>query len=44
MAGTSGPYVDRPSFDFIAQAMSGFMAVNSDQAGLRGARHHPYRI
>ena len=26
--GSSGPYVARPSFDFIAQAMSGFMSVN----------------
>ena len=26
--GSSGPYVHRPSFDFIAQAMSGFMSVN----------------
>ena len=28
--GSSGPYVNRPSFDFIAQAMSGFMSVNGD--------------
>ena len=26
--GSTGPYTDRPSFDFIAQAMSGFMSVN----------------
>jgi len=26
--GLDGPYKERPSFDFIAQAMSGFMSVN----------------
>src|SRR5215470_7948546 len=26
--GERGPYADRPSFDFIAQAMSGFMSCN----------------
>lgn len=26
--GADGPYSDRPSFDFIAQAMTGYMSVN----------------
>ena len=26
--GSTGPYAERPAFDFIAQAMSGFMAAN----------------
>ncbi len=31
--GLDGPYKDRPSFDFIAQAMSGFMSVNGFDDG-----------
>ncbi len=31
--GSTGPYKDRPSFDFIAQAMSGFMSVNGPADG-----------
>ena len=31
--GTSGPYRDRPSFDFVAQAMSGFMSVTGEADG-----------
>ena len=31
--GTTGPYRDRPAFDFIAQAMSGFMAVTGPEGG-----------
>jgi CoA:oxalate CoA-transferase len=31
--GDSGPYRDRPSFDFIAQAMSGFMSVTGEADG-----------
>jgi CoA:oxalate CoA-transferase len=31
--GSSGPYADRPAFDFIAQAMSGFMSVNGTEGG-----------
>ncbi len=35
--GNTSPYRDRPSFDFIAQAMSGFMSVNgtADQPPIR---------
>ncbi|MGN6659152.1 MAG: CaiB/BaiF CoA transferase family protein [Achromobacter mucicolens] len=30
--GTTGPYRDRPAFDFIAQAMSGFMSLNGAES------------
>ena len=31
--GSTGPYAERPSFDFIAQAMSGFMATSGAPDG-----------
>ena len=31
--GSSGPYADRPAFDFIGQAMSGFMSINGPAGG-----------
>jgi crotonobetainyl-CoA:carnitine CoA-transferase CaiB-like acyl-CoA transferase len=31
--GSTGPYAQRPAFDFIAQAMSGFMSLNGDADG-----------
>ncbi len=31
--GLDGPYKDRPAFDFIAQAQSGFMSVNGADGG-----------
>jgi crotonobetainyl-CoA:carnitine CoA-transferase CaiB-like acyl-CoA transferase len=31
--GVDGPYAERPAFDFIVQAMSGFMSCNGTQEG-----------
>ena len=31
--GRTGPYALRPSFDFIAQAMSGYMSLNGEEGG-----------
>ncbi|MGQ7249889.1 CaiB/BaiF CoA transferase family protein [Halomonas sp. V046] len=31
--GSTGPYRDRPAYDFVAQAMSGFMGVNGADGG-----------
>ncbi|MEL6571633.1 MAG: CoA transferase [Pseudomonadota bacterium] len=31
--GADGPYSQRPAFDFIAQALSGFMSVNGEAGG-----------
>ena len=31
--GSTGPYVDRPAFDFIAQAMSGFIGTTGEPGG-----------
>ncbi|MEL6523366.1 MAG: CoA transferase [Pseudomonadota bacterium] len=31
--GADGPYSQRPAFDFIAQALSGFMSVNGEEGG-----------
>jgi len=31
--GADGPYAQRPAFDFIAQALSGFMSVNGEAGG-----------
>lgn len=40
--GQTGPYVKRPSFDIIAQAMSGWMWLNSRER--RGLNSHPSRV
>jgi len=38
--GSTGPYVERPAFDFIIQAMSGFMSINgrADQEPMRSGQ------
>ena len=33
--GSSGPYANRPAFDFVTQAMSGFVSLNGDEGGKR---------
>jgi CoA:oxalate CoA-transferase len=44
--GSTGPYVDRPSFDFIAQAMSGFMSLTGEIDGepRRAAPHQSHLL
>ncbi|MFL9921534.1 CoA transferase [Paraburkholderia fungorum] len=31
--GSTGPYASRPAFDFVTQAMSGFVSLNGDENG-----------
>ena len=32
--GSTGPYAQRPAFDFVVQAMSGFMSLNGERDGM----------